>query len=1499
LVKTEKNKIIKKKRTLFHRIVNVFLYLGIGLLVIILFFFSVSQTSTFREYLRKIVVEQANENLNGTLNIGKIDGTIFTSLILRNTVLNMGKDTVLNAGKIELRTSPLQLLLKKIKVRKFELAQADISLITDSAGRLNIANLTHPAISDTTKSTFPFKIEITNFRLIDINFRFQRFDFTRSKALYDVLNINDLRVNNLKLSLSAFADIENKEYELDLTDLSLTPNINNLTIEKLSGQFAVNTNELFANNLRIKTSSSEILLRMKASHNIFDSEADFAKAKLDLNIYSDKFNFQDVSPFVSSLNLFKESLAIKINCTGTLKDLVINQIDLKFLNSHLETAGVVKNIDNFKQMFISAKFKNTYIDQSDINKLMPTLKIPIYEKYGILRFDTLTFSGHPLNFTTSVSVKTDKGKVLAEAGLNFDQKLMKYNVKFSTLGLDVSPITSFVSNLNSNGTIKGSGTKPEELNAEVVFNADGSVINGNRLDNFSLNAEAKNKNINYGLNLISDTSSINMNGNLTFNVRNDISYKVAGEVRKLDLYRFVKDSSLISNLNFSINAEGDGFNPDNLNLYVTFLLKNSTINGIFIDSTRAIADIRKNQGSGRVINLISDLADITVTGDFTISNMVDALTKEINLVSRIVKNKIDEVLPSAHLLQLPNMVITPAITKIKIKPTDDIPASMKYLIEFKDFSLLSLFLGHAQIEINGEMSGELKNTKDNIYFSYNTAIDYIKYRNKDDIFFLSNLDLGLSLENGYQDEKFENLLASLHIKTDRIFAGADIRDIKLDVNLRNRIAGLNFSSALENAFVKLDGAVDISNNVVKLLLDTLDLSYNGFRLKNKQKAEIEYAKNDIYFKNFILSRDSAELIIKGTLSRYNTQNLNITLNNLNGKDVATTLMQLKTENIPDANIGFTANVSGNFTDPVIKFNLNVDNITYKSNYFGSLTGGFDYLNKNLALDFKFISQQLNPNNAAIKIAGNLPIDLAFSGASERLNKDRPVDLIITADNFNLGAFGDLLPFVKRLRGTLKTNFEITGTFNDLKPNGFIALSNVLFVAENNNMEYSAEMKATILNNNLNLENLVLQNIPGEKDGGKITGNGNAVVNGFKLVSSDLNINGDLKILSEDSKSVSPTIYGDLVVGTNGNVEFKMNEDGAFLKAPIVIKKAMLTLPPTQTGIKTTPDSFIYKYVSDTTSAQKNSMDFESLVNYSKKGVVQRNSSRAKRSYFNYNIDVSVQDGATIIYVLSKETDQNLTVILKGDFFYERIDGKSNAQGELTLLEGSKIDFIKKLQTDGTISFEGDLTNPNLNLTATYTDYYIPADSTTNGGQEVLVGVKIKIKGPLKELDKNFINTKNNIAVYYGADNIDNNIPDPTKDASDATSFILLGRFFSEMTPQDKNTASSQLSKTATSMAGSVIGGFLNNYFGNSVRNLELRQVGTATKFNLSGSINKFHYAIGGTTDIFQDLSQANIRIEYPIFNNLLIRLERKQAVIETNSSSQMIDELGLKYRFEF
>jgi len=197
-------------------------------------------------------------------------------------------------------------------------------------------------------------------------------------------------------------------------------------------------------------------------------------------------------------------------------------------------------------------------------------------------------------------------------------------------------------------------------------------------------------------------------------------------------------------------------------------------------------------------------------------------------------------------------------------------------------------------------------------------------------------------------------------------------------------------------------------------------------------------------------------------------------------------------------------------------------------------------------------------------------------------------------------------------------------------------------------------------------------------------------------------------------------------------------------------------------------------------------------------------------------------------------------------------------------------------------------------------YYEPSvDSTNISSQEKEVAVKVKLTGPLQDLNKNFINNKNNLAVYYGTENIDKDIPDPTKDASDAIMFIVTGRFTTTEEGYTNVNQSNTLTGTASSIAGSLLGGLLNSYAGDYIRNVELKQVGSYTKFSLSGKVNKFKYSIGGTTEVFQDLGRTNIRIEYPFFQKFFIRLERKESLTESNLLREMINELGLKYKFEF
>ena len=1520
----KQEKIPKRKRTILQKIVNVFLYIGIGFLILFVIFLGVSQTSMFREFVRKTVMEQADKALNGTVYIEKIEGTILTSLILRNTIVNMESDTLLHAAKIELKTSPLQLFLKKIYVRSFEIDNAEISLKKDKDGVLNISKLIPPSENtDTTKSKFPFNIQVQDFSLKGINFSIQSYDKLNSNQIYQNLNADDLRIKNLNLSLSAFADINDDHFEVSIKQFYAEPNLKSFKLNNLTGDFYVDRDKIDINDFSLKTDLTNIQLdaELKEHHFFDDSTSDgFWAAPLKVKLNADEFDFKDLSTFINSTDILEGKVKTELTASGNLKKLNISSLIVNYLNTHLEMNGSVRNIDQAQKLFINADLKNSYINEPDVDKLLPSIGIPVYNDLGVVKFDTLLFAGEPLNFKTTFLAEVNKGNIYATGNMNLDKPLMEYDLSGSTTSLNLEPVVNVQSNINSNFSIKGKGVAPEDLKADIRFNAVNSQILGNSFNAFKLNMSANEKIINYTTKINKDTSNLTLSGKLNFLNQNNPSYEFKGYAQNINLEDYTGDSTLTSNLNFDIDADGENFDIEKMNLFLTLTLTQSKIKGKDIpDSTRAIVDIRKNDQGKHIINFISDLADITLQGNFSVKNAITILSSESQLLSKLIKEKTDQIFPNDSLTAGGN-------SKININLANSLNENeaavidstflMQYNIEFKDFALLSLLIGNNQLEIDGYVNGEIKNDNNNLNISVNTEIKYLKFWGDANVFFLSNLNIGFNVENNFSAKSLNDIYAGLKLNTDRVFMGSDIYDLNVELKLKNNLADIKFSSRLEDYLkTSFQGEINLNQNTLSLSLDSLKAVYNQYALVNKNKINIEYADDHINFNSFNLISKGGDIKIAGSLKRNGQQNLKISLNNIRGKNLSSSVFEMRKENSLGARINLDANITGEFNSPNIDVDLNIDSVSFKGTNFGLLKGKFNYKNQNLETNIKFInpnlidkSSQTAGDSLALLIKGNIPVDLSFSSVEERLLKSKPINLSLSADNFNLGTFGDMLPMVKHLKGILSANLTFSGTLDDINQSGKMDLSNGGFLFSQNNLEYNTELHLTIDKKNITINNFIIENSSGTKQGGRMNGSGSAVLNNFNISALNIQVNGDLKVLSQSSKSASPTVYGDLVIGTNGAIKFTLNDKGKLLKAPITIKNADLTFTPTQSAYSGRSSKFKYKYIVNPLDTLNKEIDFETLVEMARERNQGKSSGTSSGGLFDYSIDVSVENEATIVFALSKETNQNLTAILSGNFLYENQGNKTNAQGELKLLDGSTLEFIKTLEATGTIKFESELSNPYLDIVATYSSYYSGNSASTTtvsgstnanaatSGEEIPVEVRIKIKGFLNDLNKSLAQDKNNISVYVGADNIKNNQPDQTKDASQALTFLISNNFRTDEIGSGNGNITTEL---AASLSGSILSGFLNRQLGDLVKSVELRQSGKDTKFALSGQAGKFKYTIGGSNTM-QDLGQADVQIVYPFTQRFLIRLERKHPITEQQgNTTEMMNEVGLKYIFEF
>ena len=1493
-----------KKRTLYQKIVNVFISIFIVILLFVFLFFGISQTSTFREYLRQTVVKKVNSSINGHLSIDKISGTLFTSLFLRNVIISSKKDTLLKAETIELKTSPLQLLFKKILIRKIELKNSKIDFITYKNGKTNLDNVLKSMETTNNKKAkpFPFVITVSNILLNNVKFYLHDNLDNNPKAIYDTLNSNNLNIRNINASLETKIDLNKNNYDLLINSFSCTPNINSINIKNIKSHITLNNNKMIINSFKMETSNSNFVLNgtMKKNRLLKALENNtFGNAKIKLNLKSEKLDLNEIGKFIPSILPIDGIINVNLVSQGRFNNLKINLLKVSVGESHIHINGKVKNLDNIDSLKIQANINKSVLYAGEISKKLKFLHLPEFKEVNEIKIDTLSFNAKAFGFNSNFKIINNEGQISGKIQMNFLNGETNYFGEINTVNISLFPIINIPVILNSKITAFGSGTDLLSMNSTVKVNANNSTYNNKKFDVLSLLSKVKNGNVKYQINAVTDSTNINSNGNIYLTQNDNLNIDLKTNLENFNVFDFTNDSSLVTNINLKMNGKGIKEKSGRYNLLGKLILRNSYINKTPLRSNKFKINLIANKNYISKLKINSSQLDAQLNGRFTIKNMINLISNEINSLTNVINKETDKfVFTEDTLLTLPqkNKIINYKV----INPISN--DNLRFSVKFKKFNLQAPFIGEDNINISGLLNGRITNKKDSINLLINSKLDYVKIWGKAGVYFLSDLSLNINLLNNFRLTYLSNLSANINLDTKRIFTGSDIKNIKLNYILKDGIGSLYFNSNIENKLkVELSGKTFFNNLTSILILNKLSLKFKKYLVRNEGNIDISYSKGEVQFKQFQLSHGKGKIKILGLLNKNGNHQLQLSVNKINLEDITNNILNEEQFKNIKGELKLNAKLLGNYLSPQIGVALNIKNVSIDNNKVGSLKSNINYFNKLLNLNLS-ITDSLNTLTKPIfSITGNLPIDLRLNNINKGLIAKAEANVKLRANNFKLITISNFIPEFTNLNGIVFADLSFKGKLKNLLPTGKVNVNNISFISDYNNMKYNAGLNFSAENGNIKLDSMYLSNVIGTKDGGLLYGIGNTKIKNYKLTSPKVYLTGQLKILNESSKSVSPLVYGDLVVATQGQAEFTLTSQKEYLKAPLLVKKADLTFPQAKPSFENTRNNYIYKYIVDTTNIDKDISSFNNLIKLSMHNDSSKNKIKETASNIVYDIDVTVEDEARIHFVLDKEFNQILNANISGNFQYKTIEGTPRAFGTLTLREGSSLDFLTKtFEAGGTLRFENELTNPYLNVVGIYRNYYYEptSDSTNTSSQEKEVAVKVKLKGPLQDLNKNFVKTKNNLAVYYGTENIDKDIPDLTKDASDAIMFILTGHFSTTeegFTTQQSNA----LTGTASSIAGSMIGGLLNSYAGDYIRSVEVKQVGSYTKFSLSGKVNKFKYTIGGTTEVFQDLSRTNVRIEYPLFQRFFIRVERKESLTESNLVREMINELALKYKFEF
>lgn len=1503
---------IEQIRSRFHKSVNFFIGIFVFFFTAFLILLSVSQTSTFRGILLDFIVDAVNESANGTLSVGSLEGSLFTSVELRNVLLTEQKDTAAYAELVSLRISPFRIFQKKIAIKEVLMVNADIRMNSDTSGVLNFARIFPPSgEEDTTKTDFPFMIVLEKLELRGVDFSYYDSRYTKFSASYDTLNLNDISITDIQLELNSKIDISRNSYEAEIKNLSFFSNITGMDVQNLSVRARIDTNGAVLSDFNLITTRSDMTLNMILADFNFFKEFElsaFSAAPVYLGLSVNKFNFDDLRAFLPNVDMLKGELAGDIMAKGTLDLLEVKKFDLSYRNTILRTQGVLYNLTNPDLLSIDAAITNSIFSETDVVYLLPQFAIPKMEYFDNIRIDTISYKGTPWDFKTYSALAIKRGTVRANFDLNINGVQPVYSVKAESRDLNLTPLTRYPIVLNMNLKGGGSSFDPDSMDASIEADIFASQIGSKKFKALTLKGNIKDQSVLLESSGEADPDSFKLTLGAYFPSDEEPYYHLNLDYNNLDIAGYIPDSSSIaSNLTFQIDAEGSSFDPEKINGTLKVNLQKSEFMGDTLQNIYASLKLSSKEDSYKKLELNSSVGNVVIEGKVRLADAGVEIVRHADTLINSFKHLAVRFFPDefAEKVEQAGTDLKKNIDK-RLKKSEvtqkEYPAfDISYSINSVDLRPIAIFLRNRDATFEGEVTGSIKNSKEGLELTSRIELPFFRMWNGDEVNFISDgsAEFTFSQDNGISG--LQSVSSSLTITAGRVYIGSEYNNLHLKSELKNE--KLSLAAGIQSSAPKfsagIESEIDLANTMLKLDISRLELAYNDYEVRNEQPMSIGIQKSTVKFNNVNLRRGYTQLFVNGLMQLDGYQDLDVHLINFRGYDLSNVILGLPPDEGIDFDMNLHGSIEGSFNNPLAQFTVMADSVSYQGTNFGSLKSLFDYSNKMLRADVRFVDLQNTFENARLKISAFLPLDLSFNADGSRLPDNKPVRIRLLADEFNLAAFGNSLPFLNDLRGLLNADVSIAGNYANLEKTGFFNVSNGYFVLQNNNLPYDATIKMKLDGDYLLLDRFTLSNAGNVKNKGSMEGSGRINIDGYNIDSMLFTFNGNLSVLSNDSRSVLPAAYGDLFLETDGPVTFTRAGGVSSLSASIRVIEGNLTFPPTQSAYSSSADNFIYKYFDRNPEITRRDKEIQDLLNTQRirrrsVGTVQQSAAN-----FDFNVGIEIKNEASINFIFSAEANQSLLARLGGALIIERRKGIQSIQGQLELQDGSNLKLIKTFNAEGELRFESEITNPYLDITALYKDYYTPPDTTSASVKEEEVAVKVILRGPLSDLSKTFTQMENNIAVYRGKTNIDNNTPSPEYDKVDAIWFIVTGKFKNDLTAQEKSKSSEFLGVDAASVAGSLLGGLLTTYLGDYVRSFEFRNAGAATKFNLSGKYKDLRYTIGGSTNVFQDFSTANVRIEYPIIQNFLIRIERRESSTETNYSNEMINELGLKYRFEF
>ena len=1155
---------------------------------------------------------------------------------------------------IDLETSSI--ILDEVNIKRFK----GVVSMGKSGGKSadkNVIKLTDENNNEVAV-VLPWKVSVNNI-ILDNNSL--KFDDNTMPRLPRGMDFGHMDINDLTFHLKDFYfhndTIAAQVIKGNMRDKS------GFVLNSIKTKFAYNNKGVLLEDLLIQTPGTEI--KRKASIK-YPSLAAIQKnpglIEMDVDINNSRIQVKDILMFVPQLAAqpaFKNPSAIiyvDTKITGGVSRLNIDRFKFRGLQkTNIDVSGTVYGLPNPNSVSANLSIRNFSTSRSDIlllappNTIPPTIALP--ENIAL----SGTIKGNAQQAVTNLTLNSSFGgaKLKGTVSNATNPDNAKYNATISTNRLNVGAIiknTAMVGTITANAVVSGRGYNPEKANAIVKGNIVSAVIKNYNYNNLKFNAAIANQH------LTANAAINDPNIHLALQAEGFMG----GELPGFNLVAEI-DSIKTQPLHLTpdaivyrgkIEARFPTLNLDALQgeAFVTNSLLVINNQRVAMDTISLLASYENNM---QVIGLKTDFVNADIRGTYKLQQLGDIMIETIQ----------------------PYYAINTSAKPIYVDPYNftinasiiDHPSLRAFLPEL---TRLDPVLLNASFS-NGEgMSAKL------------TAPNVIVGTNK-----VKNLQLTANTgTNGL----------GINTTIEQLNSGKSIvlYQTQLGANLANNVIdfGLLIKDKTAADKYRLQGLLSQINSTeysLKLKPDSLMLNYDKWSISPENI--IRFGAQIVNASNFALSKNNQQLIINSTNTEANSP-LEVRFNNFK---ISTLTAFVQTDSLlANGTINGNVLLSNLQTQPNFTTDLTVSNLAINKDTLGNLTAKVN----NTTPDVFATNITLTGNGNDLSLIGNYYMKPANNSNLDFLLDIKKIELK-TLEGPSMG-------MLSNASGYLSGKVNINGSAAAPKIDGGISF-------------YRADFVATMLNSQFKIDD---ETIKVDNEGIKLntftikdSANNTLVIDGAAYTKNFINYKFDMTVKANDFRAINstkldnPLYYGQLYF--TSAIDIKGTETSPVVDGTLrVNEKTNLTMVIPQPEPGLVDRKGVIEFVD--MDAPENDSIFLATV----KAAYDSSFNQSQLVGFDLSANIEISKEATFNLVIDEANGDFLN--MKGEGI---LTGGIDPSGKITLTGTYEIEqggyelsfnFLRRkftIQKGGKITWTGEPTTGNLNVTAVYIANTSPLD----------------------------------------------------------------------------------------------------------------------------------------------------------------------------------------------